>query len=170
MNLKLRVFKTTGSKAALRSPPHITLHMPFKWPVKKEALLKNSLATLCKKMQPFNICLQGFGCFEPRVVYVNVPLTPGLKQLKQNITRLAKATWKLDSPKDMRGFTPHITIGFRDLKKTDFYALWEQLKDEKYHANMRVNALALLKHDGHRWRVESSFSFGPENTGNPVGL
>ena len=38
------------SKAALQSPPHITLHMPFDWKDKKEAELIDSLQKLSSSL------------------------------------------------------------------------------------------------------------------------
>lgn len=159
MELKQWVFAQCGSKAALRSPAHITLHMPFNWPLGKENQLINSLQKLAQEEEPFVIDLQNFGCFEPRVLYVNVIENPKLTHLYSKIETLSKAQWKLDKPKNLRVFTPHITIGFRDLKKSDFYRLWEQLQMQTYHSSYNVDSLCLLKHTGKQWEVCSRFNF-----------
>ena len=56
-----------GSKGALRSPAHITLHMPFLWKQKKEDKLIDLLVRATKETS-FDLILNGFGCFVPRTV------------------------------------------------------------------------------------------------------
>ena len=60
------------SKAALNSPPHITLHMPFEWKVKKEEELVSKLSLFSKSKDTFELELKNFGCFAPRVIFINV--------------------------------------------------------------------------------------------------
>ena len=43
MAFKKEMEEKFDSKAALRSPPHITLHMPFQWREDREGLLKDKL-------------------------------------------------------------------------------------------------------------------------------
>ena len=72
MNLKTEIKERFGSKAALRSPPHITLHMPFQWQEEKEAMLISSLNSVGSQSKEFNIDLRGFGSFPPRVIYIHI--------------------------------------------------------------------------------------------------
>ncbi len=55
-----------GSKAALNSPPHITLHMPFLWKESREDRLTHALSRFAGDNGPVKICLDGFSCFRPR--------------------------------------------------------------------------------------------------------
>jgi 2'-5' RNA ligase len=41
--IKMELFENYGSKGALRSPAHITLHMPFSWDDEKEEKLITNL-------------------------------------------------------------------------------------------------------------------------------
>lgn len=157
--LKQWIYDSFGSKAALRSPPHITLHMPFKWNPEKETFLIDSLANMAVKVQPFEVALHNFSCFIPRVIYVDVDLNDNLDHLKKNVMKLSRQGWKLDLPKDTRGFNPHITIGFRDLKKVDFFKAWEELKDKPFETIFKVNSLTLLRHNGRSWDELRNFSF-----------
>ena len=158
MGWKEWIYKETGSKGALRSPAHITLHMPFKWKQKKEELLINSLENLVTSISSFEISLIGFNCFEPRVIYVDVEKSNELNSLRNEVMNESRKTLKLVLPKDLRGFHPHITIGFRDLKKPQFYQAWEQLKEKNFNASFNVNSIALLKHNGKKWNVYKNFS------------
>jgi 2'-5' RNA ligase len=38
----------------------------------------------------------------------------------------------------MRGFHPHITIAFRDLKKAVFYKAWEEYKSKLFSETLHV--------------------------------
>ncbi len=155
--LKNWMFEEFGSKAALRSPPHITLHMPFKWKHHKEKLLETSLKNLASTISTFEVQLHNFNCFEPRVIYVDVEKNEQLASLRNEVMRLSRQEWKLDLPKDLRGFNPHITIGFRDFKKPQFYKAWEQVKNKPFSAAFSINSLVLLKHNGTHWEEHKKF-------------
>lgn len=158
--LKKWVFEEFGSKAALRSPPHITLQMPFKWNPEKEEILEKSLEILASSFSNFEVLLCNFNCFKPRVIYVDVEKNEKLAVLRKKVMSLSRKEWKLDLPKDLRGFNPHVTIGFRDLKKSQFYKLWNQLKDKPFQAIFDVESIILLKHNGKTWDVYKRFLLG----------
>lgn len=66
-------FKTHyKSKASLNSPPHITLHMPFRWREKNENELTQVLRTFCDENRSVTIKLDNFSSFPPRVIFINV--------------------------------------------------------------------------------------------------
>lgn len=157
MDLKQWVFKESGSKGALRSPAHITLHMPFKWKPEKEVLLTAGLENLASSFSGFSVSLLNYNCFEPRVVYVDVEKNEELVNLRNEVISLSRKTWKLNLPKDLRGFNPHITIGFRDLKKPQFYKVWERLREMNFSANFSATSIVLLKHNGKTWDVYKKF-------------
>ena len=64
MELKQEVAATFESKGALRSPPHITLQMPFLWKESKRQLLYDHLAEF--KFPEFELTINDYGFFEPR--------------------------------------------------------------------------------------------------------
>jgi 2'-5' RNA ligase len=61
----------------------------------------------------------------------------------------------------MRGFHPHITIAFRDLKKPTFYKAWEEYKSKTFSADFICNSFSLLKHQKDEWMVLTKFNFLP---------
>ena len=61
-SLKQEVAEKFNSKAALRSPAHITLHMPFLWKEAKEVRLVDKLVQ-ATKLKNFNLLLDGFAAF-----------------------------------------------------------------------------------------------------------
>src|SRR5262245_8445063 len=73
------------TKAALKSPPHITLHMPFEWKVAKEGLLIGSIERLSAGLSPVRVVLEGFGCFPPRVIFIHVVSSEALSAFQKEV-------------------------------------------------------------------------------------
>ncbi|MEO9805699.1 MAG: 2'-5' RNA ligase family protein [Reichenbachiella sp.] len=152
MTFKEEVAKKFNSKGALRSPPHITLHMPFKWRSDKEEELIERLSQFKFEHYPITVELDGFDFFEPRVVFVHVIKSEWLALLQKELTTFVRRELKFFNAdyKD-RGFHPHMTIGFRDLKKAVFPEVKTYYKDQSYQRQFNVSNICLLKHDGKRW-------------------
>lgn len=159
--------ETYKSKAALSSPPHITLHMPFRWKKEKEEKLITALGEHIKRYDPLKVCLDNFGVFEPRVVFINVVNSEALSMLQKGIERFCRRELNLLNAnyRDLP-FHPHLTLAFRDLKKDEFALAWNEFKTKEFKAEFIADRLALLRHDGERWEVlkeftlESSYSTG----------
>ena len=137
-------------KAALKSPPHITLHMPFRFPEEKEkeliALLKEPYDSISSM-----ISLNNFGCFPPRVIFIKVDEAGNLFSLYKEVSsRLRKVNVTNADYKNF-GFNPHLTIAFRDLKKSVFNEAWPEYKQEFFTSQFLVDKLCLLKHNGKHW-------------------
>lgn len=149
-----------GSKAALRSPPHITLHMPFSWPDKKLDQLQRFLKAFARGQDPISLTLHNFKAFPPRVIYIDVLPHPQLSRLQEALIAEAKSELKLFNAnyKD-RPFVPHVTVAFRDLKKRDFYRTWETFAHQEFHYQFLAKNASLLKHDGQAWEVVNNYPF-----------
>lgn len=157
--VKQRIFDEYGTKGALRSPGHITLHMPFSWEEEKEEKLIAELSAF-KYHHSFNIQLKGYDCFEPRVVFINVLENAPLATLQQSLVKHVKQKLQLfNQSDDRRGFHPHVTVAFRDLKKPVFYKLWERYQNESFEAEFESSSLCLLKHNNQRWDVYREFMY-----------
>jgi len=158
MGFKQEVAKKFESKAALRSPPHITLHMPFRWNEDKEESLIQKLGQFPYADYPIEIALRDFGFFPPRVVYVNVVSNDQISQLqKQLATYVRRELNVFNADYKDRAFNPHMTIAFRDLKKSRFLEAQSHYSDKKYEAVFEVNKICLLKHDGMKWNEHIRF-------------
>lgn len=152
-----------GSKASLNSPPHITLHMPFRFPPKKEGKLLYHLGKVVEGIQPLEVKLDGFGAFGPRVIYVNVVSNPALNEVQQKVVETCRKDLKLmNANYRKQAFHPHITLAFRDLKKPAFAEAWARFKEEDYKASFMVNEILLMQHDGKMWQTHTRFSFTQE--------
>jgi 2'-5' RNA ligase len=58
-----------------------------------------------------------------------------------------------------QAFSPHITVAFRDLKKDQFYTLWEEYKNKYFNESFHAEGLTLFKHNGEKWEVSQFFPF-----------
>ena len=151
LNLKQHCLEQYKSKAALKSPAHITLHMPFRWNPLKEEQLKTTLQRISSATPTFDIELKNFGAFEPRVIYVDVLMSESLTGLKHEIMSASKLTWKLFDHIQERPFHPHMTIAFRDLKKPEFAKAWAEFVNRDFTQLFKAHEITLLKHNGTFW-------------------
>jgi 2'-5' RNA ligase len=154
-------FKTHyNSKASLNSPPHITLHMPFRWKEKEENELTAKLEKFSQSNHPISIRLDKFSSFPPRVIFINVVMNKELEALQKNLQRYCKRVLNLfNSNYKELPFHPHLTVAFRDLKKPNFQRAWEEFKMKDFQAEFMADKIALLKHTGKVWQVHQEFKF-----------
>ncbi len=151
-------FEKFNSRASLNSPAHITLHMPFKWKNKKEDLLIEKLSEFSFTNFPFSIELNDFNSFTPRVIFINVKESEQLNTLQKNLIRhMRKELNILNADYKGRPFHPHMTVAFRDLKKSIFRETEAFFAKEKYHRKFEASQFCLLKHDGKVWHEYKYF-------------
>ena len=152
--LKKYCFEKYGTKCALRSPPHVTLHMPFLWKEKNENRLIERLTAFCQTQTNFELLLSGFSCFAPRVIFVAVDKNKALTNLQRQLVRFCRSEFNLlNANYREQPFHPHITIAFRDLKKRMFDEAWQEFSIMPFNQKFCLHTIALLKHDGHRWNI-----------------
>ncbi len=147
-----------NSKGALRSPAHITLMMPFLWKAQKEAKLFDLLVQATKE-ESFSLTLNGFGAFPPRTVFIKNEVSEELMEFQRRLAQHAKRHMNLFNATHNRGYHPHMTVAFRDLKKDQFAEAWKKFKDKTFNAQIEVNSFWLLKHDGKCWNAYREFQF-----------
>jgi len=149
-----------NSKASLNSPPHITLHMPFRWKEHKEDELVDALSRFVPGRPSFKLQFLNFNNFSPRVIFIDVPENDALSLLHKELHRYCKRELNLFNAvyKD-QSFHPHLTLAFRDLKKPMFLKAWEEFKERKFSATFTVDRIALLRHNGKVWDIFREFSF-----------
>ncbi len=149
------------SKASLNSPAHITLHMPFRYNPKKEDLMQRKLQDFAQKQTSFQVELDGFSAFTPRVIYTAVTPNKALIETQKGVGEVCRKDLKLHNANyKSQAYHPHITLAFRDLKKQNFQLAWEEFKDKEFHASFEVSSFHLLKHDGKKWHSFHEFPLG----------
>lgn len=148
------------SHAALRSPPHITLQPPFDWEVKDLPRLLEELHRFSQSHPSIPMTLDGFAAFKPRVIYINVRKTPELLAVQQALmSHLESGLNLVHYPSKNRPFSPHLTVGFRDLTKPNFYRAWEEFQGKEIYFDFMIEKLTLLSHNGKMWKIYQDFSF-----------
>jgi 2'-5' RNA ligase len=157
--IKQHFADTYNSKAALKSPPHITLQPPFEWDISRLPDLEKCLINFANEHSSIPVILSGFSAFVPRVIYVDVIKTPELLSLQKDLMDSVEASLGIvDSVSKKRQFAPHMTVGFKDLSKQNFKAAWLEFEDQELHFEFTATYLTLLIHDGKRWQINSEFS------------
>lgn len=147
---EIRIFKKDlalhyDNSKALNNDAHITLFPPFS----REAELENDIHTAFQKIDtdlfPFEITLNGFGSFpntKNPVLYVKPEASEHLKILHQNVIR--QFTF------NKRSFTPHMTVGYRNLTYDNYLKAWKVYQKKEYKTRFLVDRILLLRHDG-KW-------------------
>ncbi len=147
-----------NSKAALKSPPHITLQPPFYWERERLTELKTVLADFGQQQRSIPIILDGFAAFKPRVIYINVHKTPELLALQRDLMlKLESSLNIVHQLSKARPFAPHMTVAFKDLSKANFYQAWDKFQEESFAHEFTASELTLLQHNGKKWEINTEF-------------
>lgn len=167
-----RMAEKYNSRAAMRSPVHITLVPPLELPEDVEDRYIALLGDIASRHHPFEVRLNGFGAFPPRVIYVKPE-----KQLRLNtLAREIVDTFMrhIASAMELQGFrfNAHMTIAFRDLTADMFPAAWSEFKNKSYTRSFEATEVSLLKHDGKKWNVihRSKLARAKDEDQNTLGL
>jgi 2'-5' RNA ligase len=157
--VKLEISQKYNNKSSLRSPAHITLHMPFEMKEEKENILIEKISSF-KFSSSFSVQLKDYSCFEPKVIFIDVIRNETLNTFQKELVFHVKSNLNIfNQYEDKRAYHPHVTIAFRDLKKSDFYSANEEYKTKNFSAEFKVNSFFLLKHTGKIWLPLKEFSF-----------
>ena len=136
---------------ALKSPAHITLASPFWMNPDLQPVLQNAIGQFSNSRTSFQVELQNFDCFKPRVIFVHVVASDPLNSLQTDFEKHLLQYDLLPIKISTKPFHPHITIANRDLRKKDFIDAWEHFKNKTYHASFLAHGITLMKHNGVSW-------------------
>ncbi|MEX2567238.1 MAG: 2'-5' RNA ligase family protein [Cyclobacteriaceae bacterium] len=146
-----------GLKYALKSPPHVTLKMPFLFNEKKEGLLVQKLNSFFAREKGFELKFKGFQTFGKRVIYIGVRYPSELLEMQIRLAQFCKGKLGQTLELSDTNFKPHMTIAFKDLKKSEFEKYLEFL--QKYEMDYRtiVSEISILKKEQFRWKILDTF-------------
>jgi 2'-5' RNA ligase len=130
-NLKEKLFEVFGIKYALKSPPHITLKMPFLHNEKKEEPMLKLLQGFFEQEKCFSLSLGGIGSFGNRVAFLKIKYPPEFKDIQQRLIAFVRVVLKKDIEISDRNYHPHMTMAYRDVKKISFKRYWITWSQEK---------------------------------------
>ncbi len=144
------------SSRALHSPPHITLIPPFSWPPRQLPDVIQEVEQVAGAIAPFWLTLRNFNCFPPRVIFVDVPENKALADLQSTLSQHLHRQLNLGG-EDKRGFHPHMTVAFKDLRRRLFTPAWAYFSLIHYERTYEVREIALLRHNKQEWEVIRRF-------------
>lgn len=157
--LKQEVHRLTGSRNAVRLPPHITLLPPLREDDEFEAKATAALMDFAATRPAFAVGLNGFSWFDNRTLFVQVSGAAALQAL-----HAALVAWCADQlpevPRETRPFTPHLTLATRDLPLAQVPELRRLFASRPYAATFEVVRLTLFRHDGQQWQARATFGLG----------
>lgn len=158
--IRIRIRDEFGIKYALKSPPHITLKMPFSYNEAKEELLVKKLSEHLNTQKPFCIKMTGVGVFGKRVIFLSVEKSEQLLQLQQQLKVFCKRALNLTDELSDRNFHPHLTLAFKDLKAVHFSAVLSRIKEQAFEAEYSAADIILLKRIDGQWIQHRGIPFG----------
>lgn len=144
------------SSRALHSPPHITLIPPFSWPTQRLSDVIREVERVAGAMPPFWLSLRNFNSFPPRVIFVDVPENEALTALQVTLSQHLHQQLNMGG-EDKRGFHPHMTVAFKDLRRRLFAPAWAYFSKINYERTYEVREIALLRHNNQEWEVIRRF-------------
>ncbi len=150
---KTRMKDLYQSVVALRSPAHITLIPPFWMGEELENELVSAIVLYSKNRESSEINMNGFSCFKPSTIFVNVIQHDWLINIKTDLEEVLIAQKRFPLIKDNRRFHPHITIASRDLHKKQFEEAFPYFENKKYSAKWKPEGISILRHNKKNWDV-----------------
>ncbi|WPR75131.1 2'-5' RNA ligase family protein [Algoriphagus sp. NG3] len=157
--LKLEIRDRFEAKYALKSPAHITLKMPFVYNEAKEIRLIEKLGDFLVNYVPFDLEVKGVSTFGERVIYLGVEAGQGLYDFQEALKTYCKKELNLIDELSDRNFHPHMTVAFKDIKKSRFQNILQYARKYNLTCKLTVSHLALLKRIDGRWEVQRKLHF-----------
>ncbi|QHJ06524.1 2'-5' RNA ligase family protein [Hymenobacter busanensis] len=158
--LKQEVQQRTGSRNAVRLPPHITLIPPFREvPAAFEPRAVPALAAFAAAQGPFEVALDDFAWFGNRTLFVHVSQPEAIQAFQAGLSAFC-ASQLPEIPREKRPFTPHMTLATRDLPPALVPALRDDFAQRHFSAAFAVHSFVLFRHNGHQWAPVQEFQLG----------
>lgn len=141
-----------------KAPPHITLQPPFLWPIASVSVLERAIATFAQTCVEVPIHLSGFGCFAPRVIYIDVVKSTELMTLQADLAAHLERELNIVHKKSShRRFSPHVTVASRNVTPKVFQSIWTSLDTRSIQFEYVCDRLTLLIYDEKGWYIHREF-------------
>jgi 2'-5' RNA ligase len=157
VNNQVQVFKQYmhdkyGSRAAQKSPAHLTIVPPFKAEEDMEKLLLEFVATYNFGIVPFDIRLNGFNHFDNKVLFVDVVPNDSLNEMEKDINIQFGTEFPAIIFRTKPDFHPHVTIATRDIPENKFDEVWAYFQQQQIDAQYTCKELFVMKLDRGVWQ------------------
>lgn len=141
---------------ALRSPAHITLIPPFRCSSDQIDDLHAILNAFAKSTSSFYLKLKDFDCFKPRVIFVDVVENKALNKMQGQLLKEMMTQLNIET-RNYYSFHPHMTIAFKDLRKSIFPEAWQYFSAQKYERQFSVSSIFLLHWQSDHWAITHEY-------------
>ncbi|WP_339071759.1 hypothetical protein UNH65_27815 [Chitinophaga sp. 180180018-2] len=163
IKIKQEFAEQYGPMYALKVLPHITLQVPFTADPALEKAFCDELTDFAKTQAPFEVSLKGFGTFpnkQNRVLFINVEKSETMSAMHRQLINFLRKEFGFSTMLARTGFTPHVTVAFKDLTDEQFNKAWPEYENKEYEATFKVNNLYFLRHNGKSWEVLQKCKLG----------
>ncbi len=163
IKIKQEFAEQYGPMYALKVLPHITLQVPFTADPALEKAFCDELTEFAKTQAPFEVSLNGFGTFpnkQNRVLFINVEKSETMSAMHRQLINFLRKEFGFSTMLARTGFTPHVTVAFKDLDDDQFNKAWPEYENKEYQATFKVNNLYFLRHNGKSWEVLQKCKLG----------
>jgi 2'-5' RNA ligase len=163
IKIKQEFAEQYGPMYALKVLPHITLQVPFTADPALEKAFCDELTDFAKTQAPFEVSLKGFGTFpnkQNRVLFINVEKSETMSAMHRQLINFLRKEFGFSTMLARTGFTPHVTVAFKDLEDDQFNKAWPDYENKEYEATFKVNNLYFLRHNGKSWEVLQKCKLG----------
>ncbi|HVI45545.1 MAG TPA: 2'-5' RNA ligase family protein [Chitinophaga sp.] len=163
IKIKQEFAEQYGPMYALKVLPHITLQVPFTADPALEKAFCDELTEFAKTQAPFEVSLNGFGTFpnkQNRVLFINVEKSETMSTMHRQLINFLRKEFGFSTMLARTGFTPHVTVAFKDLEDDQFNKAWPEYENKEYTATFKVNNLYFLRHNGKSWEVLQKCKLG----------
>jgi 2'-5' RNA ligase len=158
--IKKEIKSQFAVKYGLKSPPHITLKMPFSFNEAKEEYLFSRLGSFLEERKNFSVRISGIGSFGRRVIFQRIIPNENLSDLQSSLKNFCKRELHLADELSDRNYHPHLTLAFKDLKASKFEEVINLCNELQFEADFVVDRLYLLKRSQGQWLIKQAIHFG----------
>ena len=158
--LKNEIRDRFQAKFALKSPAHITVKMPFIYNEAKEEKLIEKLREFLDVYEPMAMSIEGVKTFGERVIYLGVNAGADFYKFQKDLITFCKRELNLIDELSDRNFHPHMTIAFKDIKKSQFQNILSFSSELGLTQVLKESQIVLLKKDEGRWVFRERLKFG----------
>ncbi|RAJ10589.1 2'-5' RNA ligase [Chitinophaga skermanii] len=167
IKIKQEFAEAYGPMYALKVLPHITLQVPFTADPSLERAFCDELTEFAKTQAPFEVGLNGYGTFpnkQNRVLFINVEKSEEMSAMHRQLINFLRKEFGFSTMLARTGFTPHVTVAFKDLEDAQFEKAWPEYENKEYKASFKVSNLYFLRHNGKSWEVLQKCKLGGGTT------
>ncbi len=170
-DIKAEIARKYHSHEALKRPAHITVVPPFELDDTELTLFVKKISRFIRRISAFEIALDGFDSFERRVIFIRPKKTDALQELFTIVTKAYSDAYP--HPKKSKpgyGFSPHITVGYRDLKPEMFDKAMHEFGTRIFRRVFTVDAIDLMQHNGKCWMTTQRIPLANTDDTPTLGL